>query len=388
MWNKPFELKYGDVLVHFGPGALREKISDTLGATKRALIISSKTAARVSGALADVVRTLESIGIEYSIYSNVFSNPSSRVVDEALEYARDFDPDTIIAIGGGSVIDVAKVLSLIYKSNQSALEYMKNPKPTLKERTRLIVVNLTHGTGSEVNQYAVLTKEGSIEKLGFPTRYPDVSFDDPIYTLTLSRDQSFYTTIDAFYHAYESATSRRSNLLVVDMAERSVSYIIEHLEKVLKEPKNLESRTKLMYSSLLSGICIDTTKGTHLAHAIEHGISGFNPDVPHGAGLAMVGPIIVEYTHKAVPELSALILRRINPLIKPTREDAKIARKAVEELNELAGFNKRLSDYGISEKDVDMIAKFVESTVRARYGYNTPFEVDYNLIYLIIKEIL
>lgn len=388
MWSKSFELKYGGVTLFFGPGVLRERINYALESIQRALVITSRSAAMVSGALDDVLNALKSKDIEYMMYSNVTSNPSSRYITEIIEIAVSFKPDALIAIGGGSVIDVAKTTSAVYETGITVLDYINNPRPISSSRLRLIVVNLTHGTGSEVNQYAVLTKEGTIEKVGFPTRYPDVSFDDPIYTLTLDRNQSFYTSIDAFYHAYESSTSRRSNLLVVDLAERAVLNIVKYLGRVLKEPRDLESRAMLMYSSLLSGICIDTTRGTHLAHAIEHGISGFNPEIPHGAGLAMVGPLVVEYTHKAVPEISALILRHLNPEIKPIREDALKARRAVEELNRVAGFDKRLSDYGISESDIAHIARFVEKTVAARYGYNTPFEVNYNLIYNILRMLL
>lgn len=388
MWNRQFELKHRDVLLYFGPNVVRDKIGSILQSVKRALIVTSKSAAYVSGALHDVVKELSLRNIEYKIYNNVTSNPSSSIVDEVVEMARSFDPDILVAIGGGSVIDVAKVVSIVYRAGITALEYMNNPRLNQEERLKLVVINLTHGTGSEVNQYAVLTKKNTIEKIGFPARYADISFDDPIYTLTLDREQSFYTSIDAFYHAYESATSRRSNLYVIDLADKAVSHIVSHLSNVLERPSDLESRTYLMYSSMLAGICIDTTKGTHLVHAVEHGVSGFDPRIPHGAGLAMIGPIVVEYTHKAVPEISALILRHIDPYIKPIKEDASKAKKAVEKLNQLAGFDKRLSDFGIGQGDLDVIARFVESTIRARYGYNTPFEVSYDLIYSILHSIL
>jgi alcohol dehydrogenase class IV len=387
VWSKKFKVRIGEVDLYFGPGVLVENISRALEGVSKAMIVTSRSAAKVSGALRDVVSALVKSSIEYRVYDKVTPNPSTSIVDELLEELEVFNPSALIAIGGGSVIDTAKLASILYGSGLKTIDYILGAKPGSKG-LKLIAVNLTHGTGSEVDRFAVVTISGTIEKRGMAVRYPDISFDDPVYTLTLSRDQTLYTSIDAFYHAYESATSNRSNLLVLSLAEESVKYITMYLRRVLENPKDLEARTMLLYSSMLAGICIDTTSGTHLIHALEHGFSGFKPELPHGAGLAILGPRIVYYTHKAVPEQSARILKHLDPSIKPISDDADKAMKAVKEFQDNHGFNKRLSDYGIAVSDLKQILDFVEKTIMERFGSNIPFPVDRGLLEEVVREAL
>ncbi|MEM4763264.1 MAG: iron-containing alcohol dehydrogenase [Desulfurococcaceae archaeon] len=385
VWNKVFSFKFGEVSVHFGPGSLSENIPAAIHGSKKALIISSKSAAKVSGALNDVVKALREAGVEYLEYNNVTPNPSTNIVDEIVELGQSQGVDTIIGIGGGSVIDTSKAASVLIGTGIKARELVLGRKPS-NRGLKLIAVNLTHGTGTEVDRFAVLTIQGTIEKRGFAIRYPDYSFDDPKYTTTLSKKQTLYTSLDAFYHAYESATAKRANLFVQSLAETSVSYIVKYLNKALDNPGDLEARTMLLYSSMLSGMCIDLTSGTHLIHAMEHGFSGLNPELPHGAGLAILGPFVIYYTHKAVPETSARLLKHLDPSIKPLSEDAEKAMRSVIEFQRSLGFHERLSDYGIKEKDLKPVLDFVEKTVIERFGANTPFQVTRSMLEEIARR--
>ncbi|MGC8983067.1 MAG: iron-containing alcohol dehydrogenase [Desulfurococcaceae archaeon] len=382
-----FRLRYNDVEVYFGRGVLKEKLEEVVKGYVKALVITSKTAARVSGALSDVARALSSAGIEYVLYDKVAPNPYTSMADEAAELAESEGVDLILAVGGGSVIDVAKAASLLAGSKVSARDLVMGAKAS-PHRTSLVVVNLTHGTGSEVNRFAVLTIDGTIEKRGFVARYPNVSFDDPVYTTTLSRQQTIYTSLDAFYHAYESATSKRSNIMVLSLAEQAVSHIAESLGRVLEEPTNVEARARLLYASMIAGIAIDLSGGSHLNHALEHGLSGVNPRIPHGAGLAMLGPRVVYYTHKASPEASARLLRHLDPSIRPVPDDADKAAKAVEAFQKSLGFAERLSDYGLAESDLKKALDFVEKTIAERYHANMPFSVTRELLEEIARTAL
>ena len=386
LWSSVFRFKYGEVKVYFGLGALREYITSKFQSYHRVLVVTSRSAARISGALNDVEKALRNCSVEYTVYSNVKPNPDTSTVDNVTEIAREIDAEAIIGIGGGSVIDVAKVVSITAKSRVKA-EKILTGRAEISEALPLIIVNLTHGTGSEVNRFAVLTLSGTIEKRGFVARYPSVSFDDPTYTTTLNTKQTLYTTIDAFYHAYESATSKRTNLLAISLAEIAIAKanIREYLRRALEESSNLEARTRLLYASVLAGISVDITGGSHLNHAIEHGFSGLNPELPHGAGLAMFGPMVVYYTHKVVPEISARLLRNIDPSIKPTSEDAERAKRAVEEIH---GFNERLSIYNISEKDIGKAVDFIVKTIIERYYVLIPFPTSRELVLSIVKSVL
>lgn len=375
-----FTFRYNDVDVYFGAGVVSKKLTSVVSGYVRALVITSKTAARVSGALNDVLRALERTGVDYVIYDGVEPNPDTGFADDAARIAEQEGVDLVVAIGGGSVIDVAKTASVIANTDCTAVDLVRGKVPYGRSRLALVVVNLTHGTGSEVNRYAVLTVKGTIEKRGFRARYPNVSFDDPLYTRSLPRNQSLYTSIDAFYHAYESATSRNRNIMVISLARVVVDHVSEALPRVLEKPDDIEARSRLLYASMIAGISVDIAGGCHLVHAIEHGLSGYNSALPHGAGLAIIGPRVVYYTHKAVPEVSALLLKSIDPSIKPTPDDAEKAMKAVEEFQKELGFLERLGDYGFSSDGIKQIADFVEKAISERYHVNIPFQVTRRLI--------
>ncbi len=387
MWKNTFKFKYGEVEVFFGPGSLREYLASRIQRYRKILIVTSRSAARVSSALNDVERILRECSVDHVVYSNVKPNPYTDTANEVAQLARESSVEAIMGIGGGSVIDVAKTASIITKSDLRAEDLLVK-RVQVSETLPLIIVNLTHGTGSEVNRFAVLTLSGTIEKCGFVAKYPTISFEDSLYVTTLSLKQTLYTTLDAFYHAYEAATSKRTNLLVLSLAETAVANIAEYLKKVLEEPGNLEARTKLLYASMLAGISIDIVGGAHLNHAIEHGFSGLKPELPHGAGLAMLGPMVVYYTHKVVPEISARLLRYLDPSIKPVSEDAERAMKVVEEFQRNHGFNEKLSDYGVEESDIDRVVDFIVRSINERYHIMIPFPVTREIIIKIVKSAL
>lgn len=251
----------------------------------------------------------------------------------------------------------------------------------------LIAVNLTHGTGTEVDKWAVVTLDDTREKIGIAARYPDLSIDDPIYTLTLDERQTIYTSLDAFYHSYESATAKTSNPLSQSLAESAIGTIAETLPKLAKNLRDLALRYRMLYASMIAGIAIDMAR-THIIHAIEHVLSGLEPKLPHGCGLGLLGPRAVYYIHKAAPELSARLLRHINPHIKPTIDSAAEAEKTVAKFQEEIGLRERLSDYGFTERDVVNIAERVFTTFREWINTTAPLEVTKDVIIDILKSAL
>jgi len=142
----------------------------------------------------------------------------------------------------------------------------------------------------------------------------------------------------------------------------------------------------LLYASMIAGISIDMSS-THIIHALEHVLSGLNPRLPHGCGLATIGPHLIKYIHKAVPEASACVLKTIDPLIKPLSEYSNYASKAVIKFQERHGFNKKLSDYGFSENDLDDIIKMLFNGLRY-LTESTPFNITENIIREVIIESL
>jgi alcohol dehydrogenase len=376
-----FVLRYEQTTLYFGVNGL-EKAKSFLAGREKVVIVTGKTSAKVSGALGDVEKVLKEFGVSYVIYDNISPNPWASQVEELAKIIWSEGADAVIAIGGGSPIDAAKVASVIAVSGGTVKDYVRGRKP--KRSVPLMAINLTHGTGTEIDRYAVVTLDEEREKHGLSVKYPDVSIDDPRYTLTLDRRQTVYTSLDAFYHSYESATSTVRNLFIESMAREAVRHIVEALPRAVNDLRNVDLRERLLYASMIAGIAIDAGS-THLNHAIEHALSGLQPKLAHGCGLALLGPRLVYYTHKAVPEASASIIRIIDPTVKPVADDAEKAQKAVERFQKEVGFEERLSDYGFTEKDINTVVEYTMK--RLGYMYSaTPFTVTEEIIRDIVRS--
>ncbi len=350
------KLRYGSTLIYFGEGCIARYLSRYIEGGWVAVITGRKSA-RVSGALDDVGGVLREKGVEYIVIDRVTPNPSIDLADEIAREVWEYGAQAIIAIGGGSVIDVAKFVSVISYCGGRAGDYLYWRRRSCGKRL-LIAVNLTHGTGSEIDRYAVLTNTITGEKRGISIVYPDVSFDDPRYTATLPRSQTIYTLLDAFYHVYEASTSLYANMFTYTLSKDASHLIVEYSPKTLDQPNNIGYREKLLYASMIAGIAIDQS-GTHLIHALEHALSGLNPGLPHGAGLGIIGPRAIKYIHKAVPEQSALMLKPLNPGIKPLSTYSGEAEETMKRFYSEINFDERLSDYGFDRSDLEKAVELV-----------------------------
>ena len=374
-----FRVYNGGVNLVFGVNGLAE-LKNVLSSMRRPVIVTGRRSAVESGALAEVTKVLEESGVSYVVYDRATPNPTLQQAEELAEYYRSEGGMEFIAIGGGSVIDLAKSARVLVAGGGSVREYFYGLRQAPREKPLLFVVNTTHGTGSEVDRFAVLTDEGELEKRGFPAGYPDYGVDDPRYTLTLPVNQSVYTSIDALSHAIEAATSRASSpyteLLSVEASRR----VFEYLPRVVGNPRDLEARYWLLYASMLGGIAIDHSL-THLGHGLEHVLSAYNPRLPHGAGLALVHAKLIEYIYKARPETTWRILSAVDPGLRPRSEDAQRAASAFKGFLERVGFSEGLGDYGFTPGEVERLFKSVVSRKSMkRYVELAPFEVTEGLL--------
>lgn len=369
---KSFELRYADTKLYFGLNVV-ERLRDHLNGFENAVIVCGRNSARLSGALKDVEGVLKDSEIDYKIFDKVTPNPTVEIADELAEFIWRECCDCVIAIGGGSVIDTAKVSSVIALSGGSARDYLRGRKA--KRFLPLVAVNLTHGTGSEIDRFAVLT-DGK-EKVGISIRYPDVSFDDPKYMLTLPSCQALYTSIDAFFHAYEAVTAKTTNPFVETLAFESARIIGENLPK----EHGLEEKYNLLYASMIAGISLDISPA-HIVHAIEHALSGINPKLAHGCGLALVGARAIYWIHKS-SENSARILKCLTGKDVKSAEDAE---NAFRDFLMECGFVERLGDY-IGKDDFKEVERIVFGPLK--YLLNrVNFEFTKEMLYDILEKSL
>jgi len=384
---KSFRVYNGGVKLFFGVESIKN-VSNIIGRYRRLLIVTGRSSAEKSGALKDVKTILEENGVEYEIWSKGFPNPTDTLVDELTNVYREGLFEGLIAIGGGSIIDLAKAVRVLVVGGGEVSEYIYGLREVPEHKPFLLAVNLTHGTGSEIDRYAVITISERKEKLGFNAGYPTVSIDDPRYTLTLPRDQTIYTTMDAFAHAVESATSNQSSPYTILLAREAVEKIVYHLPRALENPNSLIDRYWLLYASMIAGISIDHGV-THYGHLLEHILTGYNPDLPHGAGLAIIHSKLIGLIYKYYPETLSYVLKPLDPDLKPRSEDSVKAMEAYRRFLEEIGFKETLAKYGFDKdllKDI-VYAKF-DIMVKTRFSNLLPFNMSIDEAYNILVELL
>jgi alcohol dehydrogenase len=384
---KTFRVYNGGIELVFGPNSLAE-LRRVLASMKRPVIVTGSRSARESGALGEVARLLDESGVGYVVYDKAKPNPT---VEEAEDLARFYEAEDcggFIAIGGGSVIDLAKSARALVAGGGRMLDYFYGVKQPPRVKPTLVAVNLTHGTGSEADRFAVLTHEAEVEKRGFPAGYPDYSVDDPRYTLTLPINQSIYTSVDALSHVVEASTSRLSNPFVEAIAVEAAEKIFANLPRVVENPRDLEARYWLLYASMLGGVAIDHAL-THLGHGLEHLLSAYNPRLPHGAGLAIIHSKLIEEIYRARPLESWRILSNLDPSLRPRPEDAGRAGEAFRGFLARVGFKETLGDYGFMRGEVERLFKMilVKESMR-RYIDLAPFKVGEELLKKIASSLV
>lgn len=352
--------------VYFGVGAI-EKISDILKDIKtkgidKVLVVSGKSAYKKTGAWDVVEKKLAENGIGFINYDGVTPNPTVDQIDEAKALALDFGAKAVIGIGGGSPIDTAKSVAVLLKYPEKTARDLYTFKFEPKTAVPIVAINLTHGTGTEANRFAVATIPETQFKpaLAYDCLYPYASIDDPRLMSSLSAKQTLYVSIDAVNHAIEAATSKVASPYSISLAYETIETVAKYLPAILKNPDDIKARYYLLYASMLGGIAFDNGL-LHLTHALEHPLSGIKPSLTHGLGLAILLPAVVKYSYCQKPHILKYLLSPIDPTLPESSEGAETAAKAVEKWLFGLGCTEKLKDEGFKLDDID---KMVELTFK------------------------
>ena len=315
MWEK--ENKINEVreircrtIAYLGVGAIN-KIVEILGDLKKkgiskVIVVSGRGSYKKTGAW-DVVKKAFNVNkIDYVLYDKVTPNPTVDSVDEATALAREFRAQAVIAIGGGSPIDTGKSVAILMENPKYDARQLYEYKFTPERAAPIVAINLTHGTGSEVNRFAVVSLPEKDYKpaIAYDCIYPLYAIDDPALMTKLSPEQTKFVSIDAVNHVIEAATSKVASPYTILLAQETIRLVDEWLPKAMQDPDDLEARYYLLYASMIGGIAFDNGM-LHLTHALEHPLSGVKPELTHGLGLAMILPAVVEVSYPAVPKIFA-----------------------------------------------------------------------------------
>ena len=371
MWEKDININEVKEIrtrttVFFGVGAIKkiEDISKDLKSKgiDKLIVMSGRNAYKATGAWDYVEAALKNNGIEYVNYDKVTPNPTNQAVDEATKIARDFGAKAVIAIGGGSPTDAGKSVAILLeypdKTANDVYEFTFSPT----KAAPIVAINLTHGTGTETNRFAVAT---IIEKdykpaIAYDCIYPMYAIDDPQLMVKLSEKQTKYVSIDALNHVVEAATSKVASPYSICLAHEVISMVAKYLPKALANADDVEARYYLAYAALMGGVCFDNGL-LHYTHALEHPLSAVKHELSHGLGLAILLPAVVENIWEAKKETLAHILKPIAPEIT-TQTSAKEAYDLVYEWLKSVGVPNKLKDEGFLETDIDRLVELAFTT--------------------------
>jgi len=363
MWNKVKEIRTATI-TYLGENAVTEleRILNeykTKG-IKKIGIITGRSSYLKSGAWHRIRPIIETLKFEYLHFNRVSSNPTTEILNEAVNFFKSFGPQLLIAIGGGSPIDATKAVASLLVSDSFDVEGLFLHKWHPAKALPIVAVNLTHGTGSEVDRFAVATIQSIPYKggIGYRCLYPEYSIDDPSLMKSLSSKQSRYTTLDAMNHLIEAATSTKASAYTIMLAREGIERIVKWLPVVLKEPENTEARYWLLYASLLGGLAIDSAV-VHLTHPMEHLLSAINPSLPHGLGLALLLPSVIEAIYPATEDV---LLEILKPIVKKTsRCNAVYLRDLLWDWLGFVGFTEDFQQYGFTHQ---MLPQLVDELLK------------------------
>ncbi len=293
------------------------------------------------------------LDLGYDVCSEVEQEPKLDVVDVVAETIERGKYDIVIGIGGGSVLDTAKLSSIIAFSGKKAAEFIDSNLPA--RRMKLILCPTTAGTGSEVTKLAVFRVEGMDVKYVFDSDalYADAAIVDPKLTLSAPQSVSVDAGLDALCHAIEAYTSILASPITDMLAERAIEIASRSLREVYANGGNLRARERMSYAALLAGIAFNNA-GTSLAHALGYAHSHIH-GYSHGRSVAITMPYALQYNAIASLEKHARIAELMGEKVDNVslRDAAKLAGITFARLLEDVGVPTRL--LGASEDDVEDI---------------------------------
>lgn len=270
----------------FGKGCVLANAEKFRG-YKKIFVVTSKSSARLSGALDDIRRVSDAVKADFCVFDKVMENPLLSVCHEGGRAAFEFGADLIVGVGGGSPMDAAKAAACFAGNPGMAPEALFDAPEN--SSLPIFAVPTTAGTGSEANPYAVITLDGQNLKKTFTrtASYAKTAFLDPSYTQSLPYGATVATALDALCHCVESCLSVKSTPFSELYAYRGISLVYPNLEK-LSDPASAadyDMREQLMFGSLCGGVAINTT-GTCFPHPMGYNIT-FSDNLPHGKACAL-----------------------------------------------------------------------------------------------------
>jgi len=326
---------------------------------KRALIVTDETMEK-KGLCDKVEKPLREVLEEVDIFDKVESEPTLAIADEVVRASKN-NYDMVVGIGGGSVLDMAKVASAAAANPEQEASAFLGANKIKNPSVPKILIPTTAGTGSEATPFALVIVEGKKKAIASSYNLADVVFIDATFTATMPPRVTAFTGMDALSHAIEAFLSLGANSLTDSFALEAMRKISNNLEEAFSHGDNLNARMEMSLAAMLAGIAFGNA-GVIAGHAIAHAF-GARYKVPHGVSAALTLPYIMEYNASA-PAVGArmkeIATALVGERIEAAEEAASEAIARVRSMIERLELPARLSELNVPKEDLSKLAEDVE----------------------------
>ncbi|KAF2200292.1 Dehydroquinate synthase-like protein [Delitschia confertaspora ATCC 74209] len=398
--QKEYAFEMAASSIRFGPGVTKEVGMDfkNMGA-KRVMVVTDGTVKKLN-AMKQAVQALEREGVQYSVFDGVRVEPKDSSIKQAIEFAKPYAPDAFLAVGGGSVIDTAKLMNL-YTTCPDAefLDFVNAPlgrgKPITAKLKPLIAVPTTAGTGSETTGTAIFDLVEKRAKTGIAHRNlkPTLGIVDPLNTRTMPSAVHASSGLDVLCHSLESWTAipfnertprptnpinrpayQGANPISDIFSLKALRDTVKYLPRAVKDPEDHEAQSQMLLAATLAGVGFGNA-GVHLCHGMSYPISGQNPGykhagyevdspiIPHGVSVAVTAPAVFKFTAASNPERHLAAAECFGVDISQVKKESagEVLSEALAKFLEGLGDQPRgLKDLGFKREHIDGL---VEGTI-------------------------
>ena len=352
----------------FGSGKLNELGSQPLPGKKALLLMSGGKSTKVSGAYDRTLEQLRKAGVEVTEFAKVMENPVKETVMEGAAFAKENGCDFIVALGGGAVLDSAVAVAAMATNPGDLWDYVNGGtgkgQPLVNPGLPIVAITLTAGTGSEVNCWGVISNLETKEKIGFGYQEltPVLAVVDPELMKTVPAKYTAYQGFDALFHNTEVMMSNGVNILSETIALSAIENIANYLPRAVKDGNDLVAREHIAYGSTMAGIAMQLTSTT-AQHSMEHAMSAYHHNLPHGAGLIMISVEFARYfieRHACDEQL----IKMARVMGMPNADKPEDFITALQQLQKDCGVDDlKMSDYGIQKDECMTLAVNARETM-------------------------
>ncbi|SNB46115.1 alcohol dehydrogenase-like regulatory protein ErcA [Geobacter sp. DSM 9736] len=342
----------------FGVGARKLAGRYALNVGARKVLVVSDPGVVAAGWTQDVLNALEDVGLHFSLFTSLTSNPKAEEVQEGARIFRHEGCDSIVAVGGGSPMDCAKGIGIVTATGRHIAEFEGVDRVDMAIPP-LICVPTTAGSAADVSQFAIITDRERRKKFAIISKIivPDAALIDPVTTTSMPPELTFHTGMDSLCHAVESYVSTAHAPITDLHALQAVGTVASNLQAALDFPRNINCRGRMMMASLHAGLAFSNTS-LGMTHAMAHAVGGMF-DAPHGECNALLLPFVVEFNFSSVPEryrhVGEAMGIRLNGMSHDDVETILVSR--LKSVAGTGGGTHRLSELGVSKGDLPRLAE-------------------------------